>query len=114
QVTPAGVVRGEVLAEQPPAVRAVLERCRAHDPSSRPTATQVASALRGETLPLTAAMWVRSTYSQRRWAAIAVVTVLAVLAGLIGGFATRGGSSSPTQQVKPVVQSSDATQQARN
>ena len=49
-----GVVFDELLAERPPEVRAILERCRAHDPRSRPTATQVASVLRGETLPLTA------------------------------------------------------------
>jgi serine/threonine-protein kinase len=111
-----GVVFDELLAaERPPEIRAILERCRAHDPRSRPTATQVASALRGETLPLTAVMWVRSSYSQRRWAVIAALAALVVGAGIaIGVLATSGSSPRHAPQVTPVIHSSDATQQARN
>jgi serine/threonine protein kinase len=110
-----GVVLDELLTERPPAVMAILARCRAHDPRSRPTATEVAGALRGETLPLTAVMWVRSSYSQRRWAMIAALAaVVAVLGIAIGVLATRGSSPQHPPQVTPVIPSSDATQQARN
>jgi serine/threonine protein kinase len=110
-----GVVLDELLAERPPAVRVILERCRAQDPRSRPTASQVASALRGETVPLTAVMWVRSSYSQRRRGTIvALAALVAVLGIAIGVIATSGDSSHRAPQVKPVVRSSDATQQARN
>ena len=110
-----GVVLDELLAERPPAVTAVLERCRAQDPRSRPTAPQVASALRGETLPLTAVMWVRSSYSQRRRGMIVALAALVAAVGIaIGVIATSGGSSQRAPQVTPVVRSSDATQQARN
>jgi hypothetical protein len=99
-------------------VQAILERCRAKDPRGRPTATEVASALRGETLPLTAlttVMRVRSSYSQRRWAKIAALAVLvAALAIAIGLIATSGSSPQRAPQVTPVVHSADATQQARN
>jgi serine/threonine protein kinase len=110
-----GVVLDELLTEQPPEVRAILARCRVHDPRSRPTAAQVASALRGETLPLTTVMWARSRYSQRRWATIAALAaVVAALGVAIGVLATSGGSSHHPPQVTPVIPSADATQQARN
>jgi serine/threonine protein kinase len=109
------VVLDELLVERPPAVRAILDRCRARDPRTRPTAGEVASALRGEKLPLTAATWVRSTYSQRRRALVVVLAILvAGIATAIGVLATRGGSASRAPQVTPVLHSSDATQQARN
>jgi serine/threonine protein kinase len=110
-----GVLLDELLAERPPAVMAILARCRAHDPRHRPTATQVAGALRGETLPLTAAMWVRSSYSQRRWAKVAALAaVVAILGVAIGVLATRGSSPPHRPQVTAVIHSADATQQARN
>ena len=110
-----GVVLDELLAERPPAVRVILERCRAQDPRSRPTASQVASALRGETVPLTAVMWVRSSYSQRRRGTIVALAALVTALGIaIGVIATSGSSSQRAPQVTPVVRSSDATQQARN
>jgi serine/threonine protein kinase len=110
-----GVVLDELLVERPPAVRAMLERCRARDPRSRPTATEVASALRGDTLPLTAVMWVRSSYAQRRWAKIAALAVLVAVLGIaIGLIATSGASPQRKPQVTPVIHSTNATQQARN
>jgi serine/threonine protein kinase len=110
-----GVLLDELLAERPAAVRAILARCREPDPRARPTAAQVAGALRGETLPLTAATWARSTYSQRRRAMlVALVIFAAALATAIGLLAWGGGSSNHPPQVTPVVHSSDATQQARN
>jgi len=110
-----GVVLDELLVERPPAVRAMLERCRARDPRSRPTATEVASALRGDTLPLTAVMWVRSSYAQRRWAKIAAFAALVAVLGIaIGLIATSGASPQRKPQVTPVIHSTNATQQARN
>ena len=110
-----GIVLEDLLAKRPSAVTAVLERCRAHDPRSRPTATQVASALRGETLPLTAVMWVRSSYSQRRRGTIVALAALVAALGIaIGVIATSGSSPQRAPEVTPVVRSSDATQQARN
>ena len=110
-----GVVLDELLVERPPAVRAILERCHARDPRSRPTATEVASALRGDTLPLTAVMWVRSSYAQRRWAKIAALAALVAVLGIaIGLIATSGASPQRKPQVTPVVHSRNATQQARN
>jgi serine/threonine protein kinase len=110
-----GVVLDELLVERPPAVRAMLERCRARDPRSRPTATEVASALRGDTLPLTAVMWVRSSYAQRRWAKIAALAALVAVLGIaIGLIATSGASPQRKPQVTPVIHSTNATQQARN
>jgi serine/threonine protein kinase len=110
-----GVVLDELLDEKPPEVRAMLARCREIDPQRRPTAAAVASALRGETLPLTAVMWVRSTYSQRRWTWVAAIAAIVAIAGIAIGFAaTSGGPSNRAPQVTPVVHSSNATQQARN
>jgi serine/threonine protein kinase len=110
-----GVVLDELLVERPPTVTAILERCRAQDPRSRPTATQVAGALRGETLPLTAVTWARSSYSQRRWARIAALAALVAALGItIGVLVTSGGSAHHAPQVTPVIHSADATQQARN
>jgi serine/threonine protein kinase len=110
-----GVLLDELLAERPAAVRAILARCREPDPRARPTAAQVAGALRGETLPLTAATWARSTYSQRRRAMLVALAIFAAaLATAIGLLAWGGGSANHPPQVTPVVHSSDATQQARN
>jgi zinc transporter ZupT len=60
-------------------------------------------------------MWVRSSYSRRRWPMLAALAaIVAVLGIAIGVLATRGSSPQHPPQVTPVIHSSDATQQARN
>jgi hypothetical protein len=97
-------------------VQAILQRCRERDPRRRPTAAQVASALRGETLPLTAVTWVRSTYLQRRWAPAAALAAVLAAAGIaIGLIATnRSSPPAPPPPVAQVARSTDTVQQARN
>jgi eukaryotic-like serine/threonine-protein kinase len=111
-----GVVLDELLVGPPPEVRAILERCRERDPRRRPSAAHVASALRGETLPLTAVTWVRSRYLQRRWAPVAALAVVVAAAGIAIGLlaANRSSPSTPPAPVAQVARSTDASQQARN
>jgi serine/threonine protein kinase len=111
-----GIVFDELLVDMPPTVQAILQRCRERDPRRRPTAAQVASALRGETLPLTAVTWVRSTYLQRRWAPAAALAAVLAAAGIaIGLIATnRSSPPAPSPPVAQVARSTDTVQQARN
>jgi serine/threonine-protein kinase len=109
------LVLDELLAERPPALRALLERCRAEDPRLRPTAGELARALRGETLPVTAQTLVR--HVQRRRALPVAAAALLAAGGVAAAIAATGGSSgtkAPPPRIAPVARSADAAQQARN
>jgi len=114
------VVLEELLERPPPAVRTLLERCRARDPRRRPPARDVARALRGETLPRTAITMplatLRSRHVQRRWLPVAALAAaVAALAIVLAVLATHRGSATPAPaRVVPVARSSDPAQQARN
>ncbi|HEY3921358.1 MAG TPA: serine/threonine-protein kinase [Gaiellaceae bacterium] len=110
-----GVVLEELLAEQPPAVRRVLEQARSREPRRRPAATQVAAALRGETLPLTAVTVVQHV-QRRRGRIVAIAAALAVIGIVIGLLAANRSPSHPTppRPIAPVSRSSDAAQQAHD
>jgi serine/threonine protein kinase len=136
-----GVVLNELLPDQPLAVRRAVDRAVARDPRARPTAAELAAALRGLPVPApTPAVganaggpFARDNLSQaltrilpaptryrvlRLWPAIAAALLLvAVAVGLaIGG---GGGSKRPRPRtvpvrVAPVPHSADTAQQARN
>ena len=119
------VVLDELLEERPREVRRLLGRARARDPELRPTAAELAAALRGATRASDtvsqaseAPTRVVSRHVVRRWWPLAgmVLLLVAVAVGLaVGG---RGGHRTPTRaqtvRIAPVAHSTDAAQQARN
>jgi eukaryotic-like serine/threonine-protein kinase len=109
-----GVVLDELLEERPPEVRALLERCRAEDPARRPTAGEVAAALRGDTLPASTRL-LPAADRRRRPGRLALLLALLAAGALAAALvaATHGTSSAP-RPVAPVPHSQSAAQQARN
>jgi hypothetical protein len=108
-----GIVLDELLDERPPPVRVLLDRCREPDPALRPTAAELAAALRGETVPLGAPA--RAHHVQRRRAPLvaAVAVLVAGVAVGLGLVATGGSSPKPKPAaVAPVPRSADAARQA--
>jgi hypothetical protein len=105
-----GVVFDELLERATDGDRALIDRMRAHDPASRPSAEEVASSL-GVTQVL------RPTRTQHRpgfatrtkvlaaGAAVAIVAAVAI--------ATTGGGNTPAR-VEPVPHATTPAQQARN
>jgi serine/threonine protein kinase len=115
------VVLDELLEEQPPAVRRLLELCRDPDPARRPSAADVASALRGGTLDgeTIARPGLRVLHRQpRRMLALAAVAlVLLLAAGAAVAIVLASSSSGPRPRatpIAPVARSTDAAQQARD
>jgi serine/threonine-protein kinase len=110
-----GVVLDELLAEQPPAVRTVLEQARSREPHRRPSAADVAAALRGETLQLTAVTVIQHV-QRRRLPIAAILAVLAVVGVVIGLLAANRSPSRPAspRPIAPVSRSNDAATQAQN
>ncbi|HEY8723776.1 MAG TPA: serine/threonine-protein kinase [Gaiellaceae bacterium] len=109
-----GVVFDELLEGATPNDRALLERMRAHDPSSRPSAEEVASSLGVTQITVTQVM--RPSRTQHRpglasrtkvLAAGAVAAIVAALAIAITG----GGGKT---RVEPVPHATTPAQQARN
>jgi len=114
-----GVVLDELLTEQPPRVRRLLERCREREPGRRPAAGDVAGALRaeasGRTAPTVALAAIARYRSHRRAPLVAVAVLLAAAAAAIAVAFTHGSSPRPAPpHVGPVPRSADAAQQARN
>jgi serine/threonine protein kinase len=110
-----GVVLEELLPDPSPELRALLADCRSNDPADRPTATQVAAALRDETqpAPTVRVRRGRALPGGRLRAGIGLAAVAACAAAVTVAV-TRGGGSSPPPAPGPVPHSADAAQQARN
>jgi serine/threonine-protein kinase len=112
-----GVVLDELVASPSRADRALVERCLQPDPRDRPTAVEVAAALRDESTVVAPTRIkvpeVRNpghtSWSKARVGAVLAVLALIVVAGAIA--LTRGGGP---QRVEPVPHATTPAQQARN
>jgi serine/threonine protein kinase len=115
-----GVVFDELLAEQPPHVRALLERCRAHEPLHRPTAAELGEELRARAQPPTAVTRVRPRLpgrrQRRRVPALLAAALVAAVGLAVAAVAVRSFSGRPAapSRVTPVPRSTDPARQARN
>jgi serine/threonine protein kinase len=108
-----GVVLDELLAEKPPEIRALIARCLSPDPAARPTAVEVAAALRGDTLAAPTRVLPRRRRKVRLLPlALAAGAIAALVAAAVVGL-SQGGSTAPPA-VRPVPHSSLPAQQARN
>jgi serine/threonine protein kinase len=108
-----GIVLDELLAEKPREVRAILARAIAPDPAVRPTAVEVAAALRGDTLAAPTRVLPRRRRTIRPWpVALATGAVVALVAAVV--IALSGGNSPAPPPVRPVPHSTNPAQQARN
>jgi len=111
-----GVVLDELVASPSRADRALVERCLQPDPRDRPTAVEVAAALRDErTVVAPTRVLQRRQGSQPNdkylRVTLEVIATLAV-AGIIGAIAV--ARSDRPQRVEPVPHARTPAQQARN
>jgi serine/threonine-protein kinase len=117
-----GVVLDELLTAQSPAVRVLLGRARSDDPAERPTAAEIASALRAEavgdvTEPApTRALPRPPARPRRRTHALALLLALLAAGALAAAIAVAVGRSSPQPpaRVEPVPDSTDPGREAHN
>jgi serine/threonine protein kinase len=118
-----GVVLDELLTAQSPTVRVLLGRARSDDPAERPSAAEIAGALRSEaawddTRPaLTRPLPAPVARSRRKAHAIALLLALLAAGALAAAVvvALDGRSSpAPPARVEPVPHSNDPGQEARN
>ena len=107
-----GVVFDELLEGSTESDRALIERMRAHDASSRPSAAEVAAAF-GATQVL---LQPSRTHSRPRFSTrskvLAAGAALAIFAAL--GLAITGGGKKQPTRVEPVPHATTPAQQARN
>jgi len=110
-----GVVLEELLRERPPAVRALVARCRAHDPSERPAAAEVAAVLRAEPAPPPARARPPRPRLPGRPRLLPTLLALGALSAAAAALAIAfaPGGSKPAR-IEPVPLSADAAQQARD
>jgi len=117
------VVLDELLDDKPREVERVLGRARSQKPRERPTAGEVAAALRGQTTPRTAAsprattqVLARRHVALRIWPIVAMALLLvAVAVGLaIGAASTSKPGKATPARVAPVPHATNAAQQAKN
>jgi len=108
-----GVVLDELLDRKPSDVRALIARCRDDDPRARPTAQEVASVLRGDTLAAPTRVLPRRPRNVR-W--LPIVLGACALAAIVAALAVAltSGHSKPPATVQPVPHSTDPAVQARN
>jgi hypothetical protein len=106
-----GVVLDELLAGPTRADDALLERCRAAEPAARPTASEVAAELGGETAVAPTRVLPRLRPRRRRVPVWTTAVVVVVTAG--AGIAVSAGGREKTR-VEPVPHAASTTQQARN
>jgi serine/threonine protein kinase len=106
-----GVVLDELLSEKAPADVALLDRCRATEPATRPTAAEVGAALGSETAVPETRVLHRASRGRRLplWIAAGVVAIAAGAGG--AAVAARGHDTAP---VTPVPHAASTEQQARN
>jgi serine/threonine protein kinase len=111
------VVLDELLTTQPPEATELLARARSSDPADRPTAAQIAAALRGDTRtpPTLALPQRRSTWRRphRTALVLAGLAFAALVAALVVAVAGRS-SPKPAPRVQPVAHSTSPDQEARN
>jgi serine/threonine protein kinase len=108
-----GIVLDELLDEQTPADRALIDRCRSADAAARPTATDVTQVLSGSQAAAAAPTVVlRAARPRRVWALAALGAAVAVVAAAVAILATR--DDGPPPAVAPVAHASTPSQQARN
>jgi serine/threonine protein kinase len=105
-----GVVLNELLDRKPADVRAIVDRCLEQDPQLRPSAADVAAALRGDTLVAPTRVIRRRRVSPAPLA-LAGGAVAALVAAAAIALTHRGSGPPP---VKPVPHSTDAGTQAQN
>lgn len=107
-----GVVLDELLDRKPRDVRAVIARCLERDPRARPSASEVAAVLRGDTLTAPTRVLRRPRRRLRKLPVLlAAGAAAAIAAALMVAFS---GSHSKPPTVRPVPRSSDPAVQARN
>jgi serine/threonine protein kinase len=108
-----GVVLDELLERKPRDVRDVIARCLDRDPRTRPTAADVAAALRGDTLVAPTRVIRRPSAVRVRLLPVllAAGALAAIVAALAVGLSHRGSAPPPVQ---PVPHSTDASKQAAN
>jgi len=112
------VVLGELLGQQPTPVRALLDRCLAHDPRERPTAAELAAALRDDAAqPATHVLPRRPRPrlpGRPRLAPTLLLIGAAAAAAAALGIAAASGGGSKHAPVQPVPRSADPAHQARD
>jgi serine/threonine-protein kinase len=112
-----GVVLDELVASPSQTDRALIERCRQPDPRDRPTAREVAAALRDESTIVSATRVKPSDTSKgshTTWSRARVGAALAVLALIVVAAAIALTRGSGPQRVEPVPHGTTPAQQARN
>jgi hypothetical protein len=113
-----GVVLDELVPSPSRADRALVERCLQPDPHDRPTALEVASALRNEGTVVAPtrvkATGVRNAAAHTSWSRLRVGTLLAVLALIVVAAAIALSRGGRPQRVEPVPHATTPAQQARN
>jgi serine/threonine protein kinase len=105
-----GVVLDEVLDDRSPEVRDVIERARSPEPSRRPTAAEVATILRGETIVTPTVLLRRHTTRSRAPYVLVACAAAAIVAAI--ALAATGGGHQP--RVLPVQHGPTTAAQARN
>ena len=105
-----GVVFDELLDDRSREIRDLIERARSPEPSRRPTAAEVATILRGETIVSPTVVLRRHTTRLRAPYVLAACAAAAIVAAI--AIAATGGSKQP--HVVPVQQAPTAAAQAHN
>jgi hypothetical protein len=108
-----GVVLDELVDERTRELDALLDACRSDDPARRPTAAEVAAALRDETRPAPTLALPRRHRTKLRPVLVLAALVLVAVVVAVAVAATNGGPPKPAT-VEPVPHSTDAAQEARN
>lgn len=106
-----GIVLDELLDDRPADVRALIDRARSHEPSTRPTAAEMAAVLRGETVVAQTRVVAHPRTRSRAPRVLAAAAAAAIVAAIV--LAATGGSKHPTR-VEPVTHGASTAAQARN
>jgi serine/threonine protein kinase len=105
-----GVVLDEVLDDRSPEIRDLIERACSPEPSLRPTAAEVATILRGETIVAPTVVLRRHTTRSRA----PYVLVAGAAAAIVAAIAVAATSGGDRPRVVPVQHGASAAAQARN
>jgi Protein kinase domain len=105
-----GVVLDELLVAPTRADRTLIDQCKRPDPRDRPTADEVATALRGEETVVAPTRVIRQHRTRRAGPMLAALAALVLVVVAAAIALTHGGS----QRVEPVPHATTPAQQARN
>lgn len=105
-----GIVLDELLDRPPRAVRDILQHSHAPEPARRPTASEVAAVLRGDTL--IAPTQILRRKQPRRLPLVLGVAATATAVAVVAVALTSGGAKPAP--VQPVPQSNNPSDQAQN